>query len=103
MANCLYQYTFERQAANIEVTRRLQARTPEVKHSKKRGPYRKYSAEERTTFQETIIVFALFYWQVFHRDANRISIVDVGTVSARWQFSLYLMLEFHISLYQDVP
>ena len=67
-------------AANRKVMRILQARNPEVKHSKKQGPYRKYSAEERTMFQETKIALYTISWQVIHHDADGISTVNVGTV-----------------------
>ena len=68
------------------MTRILLARNPEVKCSKKWGSYSKYSAEERTTFQKTKIVLCSSFWQVFHRDADRISIVNVGTVPLAIQF-----------------
>ena len=80
------------------MTIRLQARNPEVKCSKKRGSYPKYSAEERTTFQETKIVLCSISWQVFHRDAYRISIINVAAVLLAIQFVFDAgVLYFYIS------
>ena len=87
MADCLYQYTSSAiAAANREVTRILQARNPKVRCSKKQGAYRKCSAEERAMFKETMIGLCSISWQVFCRDADRISIVNVGTVPLAIQF-----------------
>ena len=88
-------------AANREVTRILQARNPEVKRSKKRGAYQKYSAEERTTFQETKIVL----YSIFGKCST---VMQTGYRSSmlawsHWQFSSYLMFEFHLSLYKMSP
>ena len=49
-------------AANREVMRILQASNPKVKHIKEWGAYRKYSAKERTMFQETKIVLGTISW-----------------------------------------
>ena len=89
-------------AANRKVTRTLQLRNPEVKRSKKRGAYRKYSAEERTTLQETKIVPCFITWQVFYRDADRICRQNADRMQteyrlsmlarSHWQFSSFLCL-----------
>ena len=48
-------------AANRQMTGILQAHNPEVKRTKKRGLFRKYSAEEGTTFQETMIALGSIF------------------------------------------
>ena len=73
-------------AANTEVTGILQARNPEVMRSKKRGLYRKYSAEQKPGSKKQRMSFALFFAQVLHRDAHTKSIVNVDTVPLAIQF-----------------
>ena len=70
---------------------------PKAKRSKKWGAYRKYSAEEKTIK----IVLCSIFWQVFHCKADRISIVNVGTVPLAIQFVFDAWVPY--LLYQDVP
>ena len=85
MANCLYQYTFKCQIAACSQQRGDEDTASSQSQSEAQQEARvvakvQFSAEERTTFQETKVVLCSIFWQVSYRDADRISIINVGTV-----------------------
>ena len=53
--------------------------------------------------QEIKIVLCSISWQIFHRDADRISVVSGGNHWQHWRFNSSVMLGFNISLYTKFP
>ena len=104
MVNCPYQYTFKShikacsQQRGDEDTASLQSRS---EAQQKWGSFEKYSAEERKMVKNNGCPPLNFFdkYSIVWETGYQLS----KLARSDWQFSSYLMLEFHISLYEDVP
>ena len=102
MADCFLQYTFEfhssSQQRGDEDTASSQSRSET--QQEERGISKVFSRGENNVPRNKDRPL-LYFWQVFHRDADRISIVNVGMVPLAIQFVFDVWVpSFFI---QDVP